>query len=134
MPKSYLNPKSLFSSQQYGFSQIVVSRGGAAVYISGQVGWDTEQNIGDRDDLKSQTMCALQNIEKAVIAAGGTRNDVVSLRIYIVGEWIHNAGAVRESLLSFFDSNRLPTSTWIGVQALASRDFLIEIEAIAEID
>lgn len=134
MPKSYLNPGTLFPSQQYGFSQIVAATGGTTVYISGQVGWDAAQDIGNAGDLRSQTMRALENIERAVSAAGGTRHDVVSLRICIVGEWIHNAGAVRESLLAFFDPNRLPTSTWIGVTALASRDFLIEIEAIAVIE
>lgn len=134
MPKSYLNPVSLFPSQQYGFSQIVMSRGGTTAYISGQVGWDATQDIGNASDLRIQTTRALENIERAVNAAGGSRHDVVSLRIYIVGEWIHNARAVRESLLAFFDHDRLPTSTWIGVTALASPDYLIEIEAIAEID
>jgi enamine deaminase RidA (YjgF/YER057c/UK114 family) len=134
MPKVYLNPDTLFPSQQYGFSQIVTSRGGMTVYISGQVGWDAKQDIGDTADLHIQTVRALENIERAVTAAGGSRHDVVSLRIYIVGEWIHNARAVRDSLLAFFDHDRLPTSTWIGVTALASPDFLIEIEAIAEIN
>ena len=134
MPNTHLNPDTLFPSQQYGFSQIVTSRGGTTVYVSGQVGWDVKQDIGDAGDLHIQTMRALENIERAVNAAGGSRHDVVSLRMYIVGEWIHNARAVRESLLAFFDSNRLPASTWIGVTALASPDFLIEIEAIAVIE
>jgi enamine deaminase RidA (YjgF/YER057c/UK114 family) len=30
--------------------------------------------------------------------------------------------------------DKLPTSTWIGVLALASKDFLIEIEAVAVLD
>ncbi len=44
MPKTYLNPSELFPSQQYGFSHIVVLRGGATVYISGQVGWDAKES------------------------------------------------------------------------------------------
>jgi enamine deaminase RidA (YjgF/YER057c/UK114 family) len=28
----------------------------------------------------------------------------------------------------------LPTSTWIGVSALANKDFLIEIEAVAVLE
>jgi len=43
MPKTYLNPKELFPSLQYGFSQMVVSRGGQTVYLSGQVAWDAAQ-------------------------------------------------------------------------------------------
>jgi len=54
--------------------------------------------------------------------------------VYIVGEHIHNARSVREALLGFFAAENLPTSTWIGVSALASKDFLIEIEAVAVLE
>jgi 2-iminobutanoate/2-iminopropanoate deaminase len=131
MAKTCLNPPTLFDSQQYGFSQIVVAEGRKTVYISGQVGWDAKQNIGDPGDLGVQTRRALANLDTAVRAAGGTRDDFVSLRIYIVGEHIHKATPVREGLLEFFHSGRLPASTWIGVPALASPDFLVEIEAVA---
>ena len=77
---------------------------------------------------------ALENLEIAVRAAGGTRTDIVSLRLYIVGEHIHNARSVREALLGFFPAENLPTSTWIGVSALASKDFLIEIEAVVVLE
>jgi enamine deaminase RidA (YjgF/YER057c/UK114 family) len=131
MSKTYLNPHNLFPSQQYGFSQVIVARGTATVYLSGQVGWNAEQQIVDPLDLGAQTRRALENIETAVRAAGGTRTDVVCLRLYIVAEHVHNARPVREALLGFFPPDKLPTSTWIGVPALASKDFLIEIEAVA---
>ena len=123
MPKTYLNPPSLFPSQQYGFSQIVVSHGTTTVYLSGQVAWDAQQQIGDPGDLGAQTRRALANLETAVQAAGGTRDDLVSLRIYIVGEHIHQSRPVRDALLEFFHPDRQPTSTWIGVPALANPDF-----------
>lgn len=85
----------------------------------------------DPHDLGAQTQQALENLEIAVKAAGGTRSDIVSLRLYIVGDHIHNARAVREALVSFFPPEKLPTSTWIGATGLASKDFLIEIEGIA---
>ena len=131
MPKSYLNPETLFPSQQYGFSQIVVSRGGTTVYISGQVAWDANQQIGDALDLGAQTRRALANVETAVRAAGGVRDDIVALRIYIVGDHIHKDQPIQEALRAFFSSDRLPTSTFVGVIALANRDFLVEIEATA---
>ena len=94
----------------------------------------TPQQIGDPADLEAQTRQALDNLEIAVKAAGGTRTDIVSLRLYIVGEHIHNARSVREALLGFFPAENLPTSTWIGVFALASKDLLIEIEAVAVLE
>jgi len=90
--------------------------------------------ITDPTDLGAQTRQALENLEIAVRAGGGTRTDIVSLRLHIVGDHIHNARSVREALLAFFPAEHLPTSTWIGVSALASKDFLIEIEAVAVLE
>jgi hypothetical protein len=33
MPKEYINPKELFPSQQYGFSQIITSSSGKMVWV-----------------------------------------------------------------------------------------------------
>jgi 2-iminobutanoate/2-iminopropanoate deaminase len=132
--KTYLNPSALFPSQQYGFSQAVATLGKTTVYVSGQVGWNAAQQIIGPADLGVQARQALQNIEVAVAAAGGRRSDIVSLRLYIVSDHIHKAQSVREALLDFFPAQNLPTSTWIGVSALASKDFLIEIEAVAVLE
>jgi enamine deaminase RidA (YjgF/YER057c/UK114 family) len=134
MSKTYLNPSGLFPSQQYGFSQRVATVGKTTVYVSGQVGWNAAQQITDPADLGVQTRQALKNIEVAVAGAGGSRQDIVCLRLYILGEHIHNARSVREALLGFFPAENLPTSTWIEVSALASKDFLIEIEAVAVLE
>ena len=116
------------------FLQGVAAAGKTTVYVSGQVGWNAAQQITDPTDLGAQTRQALENLEIAVRAGGGTRTDIVSLRLYIVGDHIHNARSVREALLAFFPAENLPTSTWIGVSALASKDFLIEIEAVAVLE
>lgn len=134
MSKAYINPHDLFPSQQYGFSQVISAKGTTTVYLSGQVAWNARQEIAHPSHLGAQTRRALENVETAVRAAGGTRTDIVSLRLYIVDEHIHNATSVREALLSFFPPDKLPTSTWIGVRALARSDFLIEIEAVAVLE
>lgn len=141
MPKQYFNPPTLFPSQQYGFSQIVTSSGGTTVYLSGQVAWNAEQQLTAADettpaelDLATQTNHTLRNIAIALATVGGTLDDVVSLRIYLVGSAIHNSAPIREGLLAFFNPERLPSSTWIGVSALANPDFLIEIEATAVLE
>ena len=134
MPKTHINPPALFPSQQYGFSQVIATQGGTTIYLSGQTAWDAQQDIGDPHDLAVQTQRTLHNIELAIHAAGGTRDDVVSIRVYIVGDHIHHNQPVSEALRAFFHPERLPTSTFIGVTALAHPDFLIEIEAIAVID
>lgn len=133
MSKAYLNPDDLFPSQQYGFSQIVTAERGRLVFISGQVAWnENEEFIGD--DLGTQTREALHNVERAMIAAGGTLDDVVSLRIYIRNDQIADDRLVSEALKEFFAEDRLPTATFIGVPSLANEGFLVEIEPIAVIE
>ena len=128
-----INPPTLWDSAPVGFSQIVVADGRRTVYCAGQVAWDTERQIGS-DDLGEQARLALANVERAVAAAGGTLRDVVSLRIYIVGDHIRHTAPLREALLAAFDDDARPAMTWIGVAALANPDFIVEIEATAVLD
>ncbi|WP_420630320.1 RidA family protein [Candidatus Leptofilum sp.] len=132
MPKISLNPESLFNSVQYGFSQIVVAQGSRAVYFSGQVAWDENQNIVGENDLQAQVWQSLRNVETAVTTAGATLNDIAALRIYIVQDWMDKTAPVSEGLKTFFPENP-PTATWIGVHSLARPEFLIEIEGTAVI-
>ncbi|HSM57264.1 MAG TPA: RidA family protein [Candidatus Sulfomarinibacteraceae bacterium] len=131
--KEYLNPDDLFPSLQYGFSQIVTSPPGKLVFLSGQVAWDEAQQIVGAGDLRAQTWQALRNVETAMRAAGGTLEDVVSLRIYVLQKELARSSAIREGLQSFFAADRAPATTWIGVQSLANKDFLLEIEAMGVI-
>lgn len=134
MPKTHINPTSLFPSVQHGFSQIVTSQGGKTVYISGQTAWDAEKRIVGGMNLGEQTRQALRNIRTALEAAGGTLADVVSVRIYIVNYKRADAGPVGEALREFFPGDGPPASTLIGVSSLAVEDFMIEIEAIAVVE
>jgi 2-iminobutanoate/2-iminopropanoate deaminase len=134
MPKEYINPKELFPSLQYGFSQIVTSSGGKMVFLSGQVGWNERQQMIGPDDLRAQTWQTIRNIETAIKIAGGTLADIVSMRIYILEEKLEESYRIREALKEFFPQDRAPTTTWIGVRALANKEFLIEIEATGVIE
>ncbi len=132
MPNEYINPDSLFSSVPYGFSQVVVTTGAKTIYVSGQTARDTQQN--SVSGLSGQTVQALRNLETALSAAGASLTDVAALRIYIVNYQIEQASTISSALKQFFPADRLPCSTWIGVAALASPEFLIEIEATAVLE
>jgi 2-iminobutanoate/2-iminopropanoate deaminase len=133
MSKEYINPNNLFPSLPHGFSQAVVASGKKMVFISGQTAWDAQKNIVGGDNLLEQTRQALRNVKAAIEAAGGSLKDVVALRIYIVNYRPENAAAVGSALKEFFPQNP-PSSTWIGVSALAVPGLLIEIEATAVLD
>ena len=132
MSKESLNPKTLFNSLQYGFSQIVVAESSRTIYFSGQVAWDEHENIVGKNDLRAQVWQSLRNVETAVTTAGATLNDIVALRIYIVQSWMDQTAPVSEGLKEFFPENP-PATTWIGVYGLARPEFLIEIEGTAVI-
>ena len=132
--KEYINPPGLFPSLQYGFSQIVAARDGKTVYLSGQVAWDDKEQLVGPGDLRAQTRQTLENIRTAMQAAGGKLTDVVSMRIYIVEDVLHESRHVGEALREYFPADSAPATTWIGVRALANEEFLIEIEAIGVIE
>ncbi len=134
MSKVTINPSELFDSLQYGFSQGVTANGGRTVYLSGQVAWDAKQQIVGPGDLRLQTRQALENVRTAMQAAGGQLSDVVSLRIYIVEEALDESRHISQALRDTFPAEQAPAATWIGVRALASPEFLIEIEAIGVIE
>jgi enamine deaminase RidA (YjgF/YER057c/UK114 family) len=134
MPKEHINPPTLFPSLRHGFSQIVTARGGKTVYISGQTAWDANKQIVGGMNLGEQARQALRNVQVAVEAAGGTMADVVSLRIYVVNCQPEDTAPVGEALREFFPAEAPPASTWLGVTALAVKEFMIEIEAIAVVE
>ena len=134
VPKQYINPDKLFPSLQYGFSQITVSEPGKVVFLSGQVGWNERQQFPGSSDFQSQIMQTFRNIETAMNAAGGEMTDIVSLRIYIVGENFNNNHYISSALKQFFPENSAPSSTWIRVLGLARKELLIEVEAIGVIN
>src|SRR4029077_10390806 len=104
MPKEYINPDSLFPSLPHGFSQAVMASGRKMVFISGQTAWDERKNVVGGDNLLEQTRQALRNVKTAIEASGGSLNDLVSLRIYIVNYQAESARAVGSALREFFSS------------------------------
>jgi len=134
MPKEFINPTSLFPSLPHGFSQVVVASGRKMVFVSGQTAWDARKNIVGGDSVLEQARQAFRNLETGIQTAGGTLKDIVALRIYIVDYQAESGTAVGTALREFFSQQNPPSSTWIGVSALAVPEFLIEIEATAVLD
>jgi len=126
-----INPPTLFPSLPFGFSQVVTSRGGNLVHVSGQTAWDAEMKIAGAGDLAAQARKALENVRLALAAAGAAPADVVRLRLFVVNYKPEMAATLGGLLTEFFPAGAPPASTWIGVQSLAMPEFLIEIEVTA---
>jgi enamine deaminase RidA (YjgF/YER057c/UK114 family) len=104
------------------------------IYVSGQVSVDADNNVVGHGDLAQQAEVALENLSKALAAAGATPADVVRLGIYIKDYQRDQADIISAALRKRFVAGRMPASTWLGVASLALDELLIEIDATAVID
>jgi len=124
------NPEGLYNPPTY--SHIAVARGSRIVFISGQVGFDADgQLVGD--DHASQAEQAFHNLRTAVEAAGGSVEDITKITIYVVDhapEVLETLGGARASVFG----EHKPTSTYLGVAALARPGLLVEVDAVAVLD
>src|SRR5437870_9068782 len=127
----HIQPAGLSPSERFGFTQVVASRGGKTVYISGQTAADAAGAPVGGDDIGAQAAAALANVGHALSAAGAVPADVAMIRVYIVNYSMDMVPAIGGEVAKFFGGAKPPASTWIGVQALFHPAFQIEIEAIA---
>ena len=101
------------------------------VFISGQVACDEQFNVVGENDLAQQIQKAIDNLEIAIKAAGGSLENIVMLRIYKVNYQAEDGGIINKVLKSKFGTDNPPASTWLGVSGLVDKRFMIEIEAQA---
>lgn len=97
-----------------------------SLYLAGQGGFDanTGQLVGE--DIRDQTRQTLQNLKYVIEAAGGTMNDIVTVRVYI-SEHAEFAG-MNEVYGEFFEK---PYPARTTVSAGLGPGMKVEIDAIA---
>jgi enamine deaminase RidA (YjgF/YER057c/UK114 family) len=109
-----------------GYSRAV--RVGAVIYVAGTTATAEDGSIVGPDDPYAQTVQALRNIERALLALGGSLRDVVRTRLFVrnIGDWEHIGRAHGE----FFREVR-PACTLVEVSGLVDPAMLVEVEADA---
>ena len=105
------------------------TRHGNTIYVSGQVALDSQGRIVGTGDIKAQTRQVLENIKKALTAAGATFKDIIRVHVFVTD--LSDFRAVHDVRLEYFDPDHLPASTLVQVAGLAHADALIEIDAVA---
>lgn len=131
MATKRINPSEMYDSLTYGFSHASVSEPGQLLHLSGQVAWDKDYNVVGGDDLALQARQVLANLKAVLADQGLGPADLVRIRTYVVNHSPDKLEPVAGELMAFYGDAMPAPNTWIGVQALALPDFLIEIEATA---
>ena len=126
---SYPPPKGLL--QNPAFSQVVVASGSRTIYVAGQVSIDERGAVVGAGDLGAQTTQVMRNVGLALAAAGAKFSDVVKITTYAVNYKPADRAVIGKARSPFFAGGPPPASTLVGVSALASPEWLIEIEAVA---
>ena len=130
MPKTILESPKL-SKPSGVFSSGVKVPAGQLVFVSGQVARNAQGETVGKGDIKAQTRQVLENIKSVLEAAGATMDDVVKVSVFVTNLEEHFS-QIHEVRAQYFKQD-YPASTMVEVKALASKELLIEIEAVAVI-
>lgn len=98
------------------------------LYISGQLSLDLDTREVCQGGVREHMRQSLHNVERVLKAAGLSRNDVVSCRVYVAG--IENWDEVNEEYKNFFGTHK-PARIIVSAKELHF-GCLVEIEAVAE--
>jgi len=131
MSTKLVNPAGLYDGAPVGMSQAKVDLESGFVFVSGQVDWDRESRV-QHATLEGQAEGAIKHLVTVLNEAGSSLEDVLQLRVYVRGELADGMSRLVPVLARHFGGVR-PALTGIGVASLASRDTLIEIEALAKL-
>lgn len=109
-----------------GYSRAV--RVGNIIEVTGTVASDDDENVVGKNNPYEQTKFVLQKIERVLIQAGATLNDVVRTRMFVtdISKWEEYGKAHGE----FFRTIK-PCTSMIEISKLIEPEYLIEIEATA---
>ena len=107
------------------------ARAGNTLYIAGQVAQDVAGNLVGRGDMEAQARQAFTNLKNILEEAGGKLTHIVKMTTILTRfDTIETYRAVRNQ----FFAEPFPPNTLLVIDSLASKDFLIEVEAIAVLD
>jgi 2-iminobutanoate/2-iminopropanoate deaminase len=131
MNTTLINPAHLYDGAPIGMSQAKVDLASGLVFVSGQVDWDADSHVR-HTTMAGQAEGAMQHLIAVLHAAGSSLEGVLQLRVYVRGELADCMAQLVTVFARHFGVVR-PALTGIGVASLASRDTLVEIEALARV-
>lgn len=130
METHVINPPELFVGK--AFSQTFSIEGAQRlIFVAGQIDCDRLGKVRNPDDLEAQLKGTLENLDIALRAQGATMHDLVKVNFYIVGLQPAQTPKIRDIRAAFFNPEKPPAVTLVGIERLSMEGLLVEIEGVA---
>ncbi|WP_436699499.1 RidA family protein [Nocardioides sp. BYT-33-1] len=123
-----IEPTGLFGLPDLAAQASVVT-GGRLAFLSGQLAWDDEGGIVGAGDHAAQVAVIADRIDRTLAALGVDRSAVVKETIYVV-DYRPDLVPV---LLGGLHGATPPSSTLVGVAALADPAAVVEVECVVAV-
>ncbi len=130
MTRELVNPPTMHPAP--GFSHVALSRGSRLVTVAGQVALDVDFSLIGEGDLRAQTVAAMRNVQRALVAVGAGWDDVVRRTVYTLHPTEFQV--ITEAIDEVTGGAAHPPQTILGVTGLALDGLMIEIECTATLD
>jgi enamine deaminase RidA (YjgF/YER057c/UK114 family) len=133
-PVEYIDPPNTAPAQGL-YSHIGVAQPGKLLFIAGQLSVDLEGNIVGKNDFAAQFRQVFDNLGAVLKGAGGDFRNVVKFSTFFVhSQDIEAFMRLRqEAFPRLFEGDKFPPNTILVVDRLVKEDFLLEVEAVAQI-
>jgi enamine deaminase RidA (YjgF/YER057c/UK114 family) len=114
-----------------GYSNAILSTGGRTMYVSGQVGWESDGSFAS-DDMAQQFGRALDHVLAVVAAEGGGAEQIAQMTVYVTDIDAYRAARVELGRIWKEKLGRhYPAMALVEVSRLVEPRARVEIQAIA---
>ena len=132
MERIAINPPQLFTGKAFR-QTFSISGHQRLVFVSGQVDCGVDGKVRHPGDLDAQLVGTLDNLRIALEAQGCTLQNLVNVHIYVTDLKPEDCTRIREIRSGYFDAEKPPAVSLLGVERLAFEGLRVEVEAMAAI-
>ncbi|RWR31141.1 RidA family protein [Sinirhodobacter populi] len=130
MPEGF-ETDSVWKARGRGFQMGPLQPAGVTVHLTGQVAWNSEEEIVGPGDVEAQTRQCFENIASLLREVGGELSDIVAITTYFTDR--AQLARIQSVRNEFFGPETAPASTSVMVAGLGHEDFLVELTPVAVI-
>ena len=131
MEREFIDPEGLYRHPAYT-GVVTVTDPRKWHFFAGRCAVDDQYRCTAPGDFAAQYRRVMEILDLELRTVGATWEDVVFRRIFTLDvDAFLDASATDEAIKSYWNPERMPPSTLIGVTRLSDPEFLIEIDLMA---